>query len=146
MATAAERAEPDPPQFATHRGRRTQAAIDAAARTVIARETADLFARAKARKLAPAEFQGGTFSLSNLGMMGVAHFAAVINPPQACILAVGATEKRAVFAAEAPGQLRWEETATVTLSADHRVVDGAVGARWLQAFRRCVETPLLLLL
>lgn len=112
----------------------------------ISREAADLVARAKAKKLAPQEFQGGTFSLSNLGMMGVKHFAAVINPPQACILAVGATEKRAVFVADAPSQLRWEQTMTVTLSADHRVVDGAVGARWLQAFRKHVESPFLLLL
>lgn len=114
--------------------------------TAIAREATDLIARAKARKLAPNEYQGGTFSLSNLGMMGVSSFAAVINPPQACILAIGKTEKRAMFDASAPQNLRWDETLTATLSADHRVVDGAAAARWMQAFKKYVENPFLMLL
>lgn len=102
----------------------------------------ELAARARQRQLAPHEFQGGTFSVSNLGMFGVSHFSAIINPPQACILAVGATQSRAV-----PGDVsRGTRVMSVTLSCDHRVVDGAVGARWLAEFRKLMEEPLSMIL
>lgn len=112
----------------------------------IAEESADLIARAKSRKLKPAEYQGGTIGLSNLGMMGVKNFAAVINPPQSSILAIGKTEKRPVFDEKAPNQFVWEDMMCVTLSADHRIIDGAVGAKWLQAFQKNIEKPFTLLL
>ena len=103
----------------------------------------DLAGRAKDRKLQPDEYQGGTFTVSNLGMFGVRQFAAIINPPQAAILAVGATEARLV-----PGEDGDIETANlmnVTLSLDHRVVDGAMGAQWLQAFKGHLERPAAML-
>ena len=109
----------------------------------IAAETKDLAARARAGKLKLEEFQGGTFSISNLGMFGVREFAAVINPPQGCILAVGAGEQRPVVK---DGQLAVATVMTCTLSCDHRVVDGAVGARFLAAFKRLIEEPLAMLL
>mmetsp|Transcript_11319 Transcript_11319/g.9710 ORF Transcript_11319/g.9710 Transcript_11319/m.9710 type:complete len:202 (+) Transcript_11319:897-1502(+) len=88
----------------------------------------DLAERAKKGALKPQEYQGGTFSISNLGMLGVTNFAAVINPPQACILAVGATVPKTVQVGE---EFKTQNVMKVTLSCDHRVVDGAVGARWL---------------
>ena len=103
----------------------------------------DLAARARDGKLAPEEFTGGSFTISNLGMYGVREFAAVINPPQGAILAVGAGEQRPVVK---DGQLAVATVMTVTLSADHRVVDGAVGAEWLQAFKGYVESPVTMLL
>ncbi|KAL6072076.1 Acetyltransferase component of pyruvate dehydrogenase complex [Balamuthia mandrillaris] len=110
----------------------------------------ELATKAKENKLAPAEFQSGTFTISNLGMYGIKHFAAVINPPQACILAVGGTEKRVVVkdenAKDANERFGIASTLTVTLSCDHRVVDGAVGAEWLQEFRRYMEDPVTMLL
>jgi len=109
----------------------------------IANETKDLAARARAGKLKLEEFQGGTFSISNLGMFGVRDFAAVINPPQGGILAVGAGESRPVVR---DGQLAVATVMTCTLSGDHRVVDGAVGAQFLAAFRKLVEDPLTMLL
>jgi pyruvate dehydrogenase E2 component (dihydrolipoamide acetyltransferase) len=109
----------------------------------ISTEMKDLAARAKANKLKPEEFQGGTFSLSNLGMFGVKHFQAIINPPQGCILAVGAGEERPVVRA---GKIEVATVMSCTLSVDHRVVDGAVGAAWLAAFKRLVESPLDLVL
>jgi pyruvate dehydrogenase E2 component (dihydrolipoamide acetyltransferase) len=93
--------------------------------------------------LAPEEFSGGSFTISNLGMYGVREFAAVINPPQGAILAVGAGEQRPVVH---DGQLAVATVMTVTLSADHRVVDGAVGAEWLQAFKGYIEAPVTMLL
>lgn len=102
----------------------------------------DLAERARARKLKPEEFQGGTFSLSNLGMMGVKSFASILNEPQGCILSVGAAEKRPVVRAD---QLAVATVMTVTLTCDHRVVDGAIGARWLQSFRGLVQDPILML-
>ncbi len=102
----------------------------------------DLAARARARKLLPAEYQGGTTSLSNLGMFGVSSFDAVINPPHGTILAVGAAERRVVPGAEG---VVIATMMTATLSVDHRAVDGALGARLLAAFRRLVEAPLTLL-
>lgn len=103
--------------------------------------------KAKQGKLSPSEFQGGTFTISNLGMFGIKHFSAVINPPQAAILAVGGAQQRLV-PVEGKGE-NATEVATVmavTLSCDHRVVDGAVGAEWLQAFKEVMENPLKLLL
>ena len=111
----------------------------------IASEVRDLAGRAKDGKLAPEEFTGGTFTISNLGMFGVTQFAAIVNPPQACILAVGAAEKKVVPAASGAG---FEEGTfmTVTLSCDHRVVDGAVGAQWLKSFKTFIEDPASMLL
>ncbi len=109
----------------------------------IAEEMKELAARARDGKLAPEEYQGGTFSISNLGMYGVREFAAVINPPQGAILAVGEGSKRPVVRDDA---LAIATVMTCTLSVDHRVVDGAVGARLLAAFKRLVEDPLLMLL
>jgi pyruvate dehydrogenase E2 component (dihydrolipoamide acetyltransferase) len=109
----------------------------------IAKETKDLAERARAGKLKLEEFQGGTFSISNLGMYGIRDFAAVINPPQGCILAIGAGEARPVARG---GQLSVATVMTCTLSCDHRVVDGAVGAQFLAAFKKLVEDPLTMLL
>ncbi len=109
----------------------------------IAAETKDLAERARAGKLKLEEFQGGTFSISNLGMYGIREFAAVINPPHAGILAVGAGETRPVVR---DGQLAVATVMTCTLSCDHRVVDGAVGAQFLAAFKRLIEDPLTMLL
>jgi pyruvate dehydrogenase E2 component (dihydrolipoamide acetyltransferase) len=108
----------------------------------IAAEVKDLAARAKERKLQPADYAGGTTTLSNLGMYGVERFAAIINPPQATILAVGAATRRPVVVGE---EIRIGTQMDCTLSCDHRVVDGAVGARLLAAFRDLIETPLRLL-
>ena len=109
----------------------------------ISREMKDLAGRARAGKLKPEEFQGGGFSISNMGMFGVSEFAAIINPPQAAILAVAAGQKRPVVKHDA---LAIATVMTCTLSVDHRVVDGALGARWLREFKRIVEDPLSLLL
>jgi len=109
----------------------------------ISNEMKDLASRARANKLKPEEFQGGTFSISNLGMYGIREFAAVINPPQGAILAVGAGEQRPVVR---HGALAIATVMTVTLSVDHRVVDGAVGAEYLQAFKKLVEDPISMLL
>uniref|UniRef100_UPI0026EC0CE8 2-oxo acid dehydrogenase subunit E2 n=4 Tax=Phenylobacterium aquaticum TaxID=1763816 RepID=UPI0026EC0CE8 len=109
----------------------------------IATEAKDLAARARARKLKPEEFQGGTFSISNLGMFGIKAFSSIINEPQGAILSVGAGEQRPVVK---NGQLAVATVMTVTLTCDHRVVDGAVGARWLAAFKALIEEPLGLIL
>jgi pyruvate dehydrogenase E2 component (dihydrolipoamide acetyltransferase) len=109
----------------------------------ISAEMKDLATRAKDNKLKPEEFQGGTFSISNLGMYGIKHFEAVINPPQGCILAVGAGEQRAVVK---NGQLAVATVMSCTLSCDHRVVDGAVGAEYMQALKSIIENPLMMLL
>jgi pyruvate dehydrogenase E2 component (dihydrolipoamide acetyltransferase) len=109
----------------------------------IATETKDLAARARAGKLKLEEFQGGTFSISNLGMFGVRDFAAVINPPHGGILAVGAGEQRPVVK---NGALSVATVMSCTLSCDHRAVDGAVGAQFLAAFKKLVEDPLTMLL
>jgi pyruvate dehydrogenase E2 component (dihydrolipoamide acetyltransferase) len=108
----------------------------------VARAAKDLIARARGRKLRPEEMQGGVFSVSNLGMFQVDRFAAVINPPESMILAVGSTRDVPVVRAGAivPGK-----RCAVTLSCDHRVVDGAMGARFLQALRALVERPLSIL-
>jgi len=108
----------------------------------ISTEVKDLADRARQGKLKPHEYQGGGFSISNLGMYGVQSFAAIINPPQACILAVGAGEKRAVVRGE---EIVAATVMTTTLSVDHRVVDGAVGAEFLAQFKHLIENPLNLL-
>jgi pyruvate dehydrogenase E2 component (dihydrolipoamide acetyltransferase) len=108
----------------------------------IANEAKDLIARARSGKLQPSEYQGGGFSISNLGMYGIKNFNAIINPPQGCILAVGAGEERVVVKR---GEFKAVTMMTVTLSCDHRVVDGAVGAEFLSAFKRYIETPVLML-
>jgi pyruvate dehydrogenase E2 component (dihydrolipoamide acetyltransferase) len=107
-------------------------------------EMADLSARARMRKLKPAELQGGVTAISNLGMHAVREFAAIINPPHATILAVGAAARRPVETAD--GGIRFESQMTVTLSCDHRVVDGAVGAELLAAFRHFIEHPIGLMI
>ncbi|WP_420404946.1 pyruvate dehydrogenase complex dihydrolipoamide acetyltransferase [Nisaea sp.] len=109
----------------------------------ISREMKDLAGRAREGKLMPEEFQGGTFSISNLGMFGIKDFAAVINPPQGAILAVGAGEQRPVVK---DGALAVATVMSCTLSVDHRVVDGAVGAEFLAAFKKLIEDPLTMLL
>jgi pyruvate dehydrogenase E2 component (dihydrolipoamide acetyltransferase) len=106
--------------------------------TQISAEMKDLGVRAREGKLKPTEFMGGGFSISNLGMFGVKEFSAIINPPQSCILAVGAGEQRAVVK---NGQLAVATVMTVTLSVDHRSVDGTVGAEFLQAFKPLIEKP-----
>jgi pyruvate dehydrogenase E2 component (dihydrolipoamide acetyltransferase) len=110
----------------------------------ISREMKDLAGRARAGKLKPEEFQGGGFSISNMGMFGVSEFSAIINPPQAAILAVAAGRKRPVV--NKAGELAVATVMTCTLSVDHRVVDGALGANWLRTFKQVVEDPLSLLL
>ncbi|WP_237154101.1 pyruvate dehydrogenase complex dihydrolipoamide acetyltransferase [Oryzibacter oryziterrae] len=110
--------------------------------SVISNEIKDLAKRAKDRKLKPEEYQGGTTSVSNLGMYGVKDFAAVINPPHATILAVGAGEQRPVVKG---GQLAVATVMSVTLSTDHRAVDGALGAELLKAFKGFIEKPFSML-
>jgi pyruvate dehydrogenase E2 component (dihydrolipoamide acetyltransferase) len=109
----------------------------------ISNEMKDLAARARTGKLKPEEFQGGGFSISNMGMYGVSEFAAIINPPQAAILAVAAGQQRPVVK---NGALAIATVMTCTMSVDHRVVDGALGAEWLAAFKTIVEDPLSLML
>jgi pyruvate dehydrogenase E2 component (dihydrolipoamide acetyltransferase) len=111
--------------------------------SVISAEMRDLAARARENKLKPEEFQGGTFSVSNLGMYGIREFAAVINPPQGAILAVGAGEQRPIVKDSA---LAVATMMTCTLSVDHRVVDGVIGAEFLAAFKKLIEDPLTMLI
>src|ERR687889_800215 len=99
----------------------------------------DFAARAKSRKLKPEEYQGGSTAVSNLGMFGIKDFSAVINPPHATILAVGAGEKRVVVKNNAPAVAT---VMSVTLSTDHRAVDGALGAQLLSAFKELIEKPM----
>ncbi|WP_336813429.1 pyruvate dehydrogenase complex dihydrolipoamide acetyltransferase [Bosea sp. MMO-172] len=108
----------------------------------ISNEMKDMAARAKARKLKPEEYQGGTTAVSNLGMFGVKDFAAVVNPPHATILAVGAGEQRVIVKG---GQPAVATVMSVTLSTDHRAVDGALGAELLQAFKGYIEKPMAML-
>jgi pyruvate dehydrogenase E2 component (dihydrolipoamide acetyltransferase) len=109
----------------------------------ISGEMKDLAGRARAGKLKPEEFQGGGFTISNMGMYGVSEFAAILNPPQAAILAVAAGQQRPVVK---NGALAIATVMTCTISVDHRVVDGALGAEWLAAFKAVVEDPLSLML
>lgn len=107
----------------------------------ISTEVKELATKAKENTLAPEEFMGGTFTISNLGMFGVNSFSAIVNPPQAAILAVGASEKRVVPDDTTESGFSTKTILTVTMSCDHRVVDGAVGAQWLQEFKKCIEDP-----
>lgn len=116
---------------------------DAKSVVQISAEIRALAEKARAGKLMPEDYQGGGFTISNLGMYGVKSFSAIINPPQACILAVGAAEKRPVVKDDA---LAIATLCTVTLSVDHRAVDGAVGAEFISAFKKVVEDPLGLLI
>jgi pyruvate dehydrogenase E2 component (dihydrolipoamide acetyltransferase) len=116
---------------------------DAKGLAVISNEMKALAQKARDGKLRPEEFQGGGFSISNLGMYGIREFSAIINPPQACILAVGAAEQRPVVK---KGALAIATVMTCTLSVDHRAVDGAVGAEFLGAFKKLIEEPLTMLL
>jgi pyruvate dehydrogenase E2 component (dihydrolipoamide acetyltransferase) len=112
--------------------------------SAISAEIRELAGRARERKLKPHEYQGGSAAVSNLGMFGVREFAAIVNPPHASILAVGAGERRPVETAD--GGVRFVSKMTVTLSVDHRVVDGAVGAQLLAAFKALIENPLTVLI
>ncbi|XP_055859156.1 dihydrolipoyllysine-residue acetyltransferase component of pyruvate dehydrogenase complex, mitochondrial isoform X3 [Episyrphus balteatus] len=112
----------------------------------ISKDIKALAAKARDNKLQPHEFQGGTVSVSNLGMFGVNNFCAVINPPQSCILAVGTTSKKLIVDPNELKGFREINVLTVTLSADHRTVDGAVGAKWLQHFRDFMEDPASMIL
>ena len=109
----------------------------------ISAKTRDLASRARSGTLDPSEYSAGGFTISNLGMYGIREFAAVINPPQSAILAVGAGEQRPVVK---NGELAIATVMSVTLSADHRIVDGALGARWLQVFKRAMQQPVTMLL
>ncbi|HEY2886153.1 MAG TPA: pyruvate dehydrogenase complex dihydrolipoamide acetyltransferase [Rhizomicrobium sp.] len=110
---------------------------------IISNEVKSLAERARAKKLKPLEFEGGSFAISNLGMFGVKDFTAVINPPHAAILAVGAGEKRPVAVGD---KIEVATVMTVTMSCDHRVIDGATGARFLQSFKQFIEEPAAMLL
>ncbi len=109
----------------------------------ISAESKDLIARARTRKLKPEEYTGGTFSVSNLGMMGIVEFSAVINPPEGAILAIGSVEEKPVVE---NGHIVIGHRCRMTLSCDHRVVDGATGAKFLQTLQQILENPLLLAL
>lgn len=119
-------------------------AVESKGLSQISEESRDLITRARERKLEPEEYEGGTFTISNLGMFGVREFTAVINPPQSAILAVGAGRKVPVVSDG--GKVSFVEIMTLTLSCDHRVIDGALGARFLGALRERIEDPVSLLL
>jgi pyruvate dehydrogenase E2 component (dihydrolipoamide acetyltransferase) len=130
---------------ATPNGLITPIIKDAANKSLkdISNEMKDLAAKAKDGKLKPQEFQGGTISVSNLGMFGVRDFGAIVNPPQGAILAIGAGEQRAVIK---DGQVKAATVMTVTMSTDHRCIDGAIGAEYLQIFKKLIESPMSLIL
>ena len=109
----------------------------------ISNEVKELAGKAKDKKLKPQEYEGGGFSVSNLGMFGIRDFTSIINPPQSCIIAVGAGEERAVVI---NGKIEVATMMTVTMSCDHRVVDGATGAKFLQTFKQFIEEPASMLL
>jgi len=109
----------------------------------IANEVKKLAEKAKTQSLSLSEIEGGTFTVSNLGMFGIKQFAAVINPPQSAILAVGGTDKKLVLEGE---KVKSISTMSFTLSCDHRVIDGAVAAQWMQEFRKIIENPISLML
>ena len=116
---------------------------DAKSLREISAEMKELAARAQQSRLRPDEYQGGGFTVSNLGMVGIREFAAIINPPQACILAVGASEQRPIVR---DGALAVATLMTCTLSVDHRAVDGTLGAAFLAAFKKLIESPIALFL
>ena len=107
----------------------------------ISNEMSDLATRARTKRLAPHEYQGGTTAVSNLGMYGIKDFTAVINPPHATILAVGTGEKRAIVR---DGKIEAATVMSVTLSSDHRAVDGALGAELIGAFKVLIENPVMM--
>ncbi len=109
----------------------------------ISREVKTLVNRAKSGKLRPEEFQGKGVTISNLGMFGIKAFSAIINPPQSCIMAVGASKKQPIIINE---KVEIAEIMIVTLSADHRTVDGAMGAKFLNTFKHYIENPLTILI
>ncbi|KAI8048552.1 2-oxoacid dehydrogenases acyltransferase-domain-containing protein [Syncephalis plumigaleata] len=111
----------------------------------ISNQVKELAGRARKNELQPHEYQGGTFTISNLGMYGIQSFTAIINPPQSCILAVGTTEQKVVPSPTGEGFVV-QDVMKVTLSCDHRVVDGAVGAQWLQAWKKYMENPVTMML
>ncbi|KAJ1725041.1 pyruvate dehydrogenase complex dihydrolipoamide acetyltransferase component (E2) [Coemansia erecta] len=119
---------------------------DAKGLRAISSDVRDLVTRARANKLKPEEFQGGSFTISNLGMYGISSFSAIINPPHSAILSVGTTEQRLVLDESSEKGFKAVEVMSVQLSADHRVVDGATGAQFLKAFKGYLENPLTLLL
>jgi pyruvate dehydrogenase E2 component (dihydrolipoamide acetyltransferase) len=108
----------------------------------IAAETKELYDKAKNKKLQPQEFSGNTFTVSNLGMMGIEEFTAIINPPDSCILAVGGIKETV---AVEKGEFKVVNIMKLTMSCDHRVVDGAVGARFLQTLKGYLENPVTML-
>ena len=118
-------------------------AADRKSLSMISQEIADLAERARASQLRPDEYQGGSFSVSNLGMFGVSEFSAIINPPQAAILAVGVTQQVPVVE---DGAVKIASVMRCTLSVDHRAIDGALAAQWLAAFKRLLENPLSMLI
>ena len=118
-------------------------AADRKSLSMISQEIADLAERARASQLRPDEYQGGSFSVSNLGMVGVSEFSAIINPPQAAILAVGVTQQVPVVE---DGVVKIASVMRCTLSVDHRAIDGALAAQWLAAFKRLLENPLSMLI
>jgi pyruvate dehydrogenase E2 component (dihydrolipoamide acetyltransferase) len=118
--------------------------VDQKSVTAVSAEIRDLAARARDKKLKPYEYQGGSSAISNLGMHGVREFTAIINPPHATILAVGASRRAAVEAED--GGVKFVSQMTVTVSCDHRVVDGALGAELLAAFKTFVEMPVTALI
>ncbi|PWZ01415.1 pyruvate dehydrogenase [Testicularia cyperi] len=112
----------------------------------ISAATKQLASKARAGKLSPQEYQGGSFTISNMGMFGITHFTAIINPPQSCILAIGGTEARLVPDAESEQGFRKAMVMQATISADHRTVDGATAAKWMKAFKDALENPLSFML
>jgi len=109
----------------------------------ISQEIKKVAEKAKNNTLSLSDIEGGTFTVSNLGMFGIKQFAAVINPPQSAILAVGGTDKKLIMEGE---KVKTISTMSFTLSCDHRVIDGAVAAQWMQEFRKIVENPISLML
>ncbi|KAK9720915.1 pyruvate dehydrogenase complex dihydrolipoamide acetyltransferase component (E2) [Basidiobolus ranarum] len=119
---------------------------DARGLASISKTVKELVNKARNNELKPQEYQGGSFTISNLGMFGINSFTAIINPPQSCILAVGATQKKIIPDSSKESGFAVGNVMNVTLSCDHRVVDGAVGAQWLKAFKEYLENPLKMLL
>merc|ERR1712003_13610 len=115
--------------------------VDRKSLSDISKEMKDLAVRAKENKLMPEEFQGGTFTISNLGMFGVSNFTAIINPPQACILAVGGAKKKLVADDSNNKGFKSVTTMQVTLSSDHRAVDGALAALMVNSIQKYIEKP-----
>lgn len=112
----------------------------------INQEVKELAEKARSGTLQPHEFQGGTFTISNLGMYGIKNFSAIINPPQSCILAIGGSQNKLVLDEDSSKGFRTTAVMSVTLSCDHRVVDGAIGALWLAEFRKFMENPEMMLI